>query len=67
MGESAESNLGKTGVDTVSGFTGTITGVSIYLSGYKSYQISPSVKGENEYQEPRWIDAGQVNVANGGA
>lgn len=54
-------NLGKTGEDIITGFTGTITGHVEYLTGCGQYLLAPRSK-DNSYAEPYWYDANRIKI-----
>ena len=55
-------NLGKTGKDVVTGFTGIITGYVEYLTGCNQYLIVPKCKESGIKPEGHWIDDNRVQI-----
>jgi len=57
-------NLGKIGVDRITGFKGTITGYVEYLSGCNQYLLVPKCKKGEENKKPvgEWIDNDRIDI-----
>lgn len=53
--------LGAKAKDNISGFTGTVTGRTEYMTGCKQYLVEASSK-ENAPAEAQWIDEGRLDV-----
>jgi len=53
-------NLGKTGVDRLTGFRGIVTGHCIYISGCNQYLLSPSLGDDGAFREPHWYDEQRI-------
>lgn len=60
--ENLKTLLGKKATDSVTGFTGTITAITNYLSGDVKVCIEPSVNGNNNLVE-EWFDIGRVDIS----
>ena len=58
-------NLGKTGTDIITGFTGIITGYVEYLTGCNQYLIVPKCKKGETGTKPagQWIDDSRVKIS----
>ena len=55
--------LGDVGVDSITGFTGTVTAILICLNGCIRCEIIPKMKkGEKKLPESQWIDQEQLVV-----
>ena len=50
-------NIGDKVRDTVSGFSGTITGETTWQGGRQTFYVQPTVDAKGNYREGRWIDA----------
>jgi hypothetical protein len=48
--------------ETVTGFTGTITGTSFYLTGCNQYLVVPKCKDEFTKAEGIWYDEGRLEL-----
>lgn len=48
--------------DMVTGFTGIVTSVTVFLNGCRRVCICPPAKEDNTFQDERWFDDGQVEV-----
>jgi hypothetical protein len=56
-------NLGKTAVDKITGFTGTVTGAVQYITGCDQYLVTPACNDHDKgkYPEGQWIDENRLN------
>lgn len=54
---------GKTASDKITGFSGTITGVALYISGCHQACLQPKVNEKGENIEARWFDVQRLDVA----
>lgn len=60
-------NLGKSGKDKVTGFTGIIIGVAYYLTGYHQYGLVPqSLKPDGSTIDAHWFDVDRVEIVGAG-
>ncbi len=48
--------------ETVTGFTGTITGTCFYLTGCNQYLVVPKCKDEFTKAEGTWYDEGRLEL-----
>jgi len=49
--------------DSVTGFKGTVTGRTEYVTGCRQYLVQSKMKkGENKYPDARWIDEDRLVV-----
>ena len=46
--------------DTVTGFTGTVTGKVCYITGCDQYLVQPPMNKQGVFIEPRWMDEGRL-------
>ena len=60
-------NLGKTGTDVITGFSGIITGYVEYLTGCNQYLLVPKCKKGEESIKPvgQWIDDSRIKIKEG--
>lgn len=54
--------FGKKAKDKVTGFTGIITGVSMWMYGCNQYCIIPPVDKDGKMGDGQWFDEGRVEV-----
>ena len=57
-----EEHFGKRGVDRVTGFTGTISGLCIYAYGCTQYLLTPKVDKDGKIQDGQWFDVSRIAV-----
>ncbi len=57
--------LGQKAKDKISGFTGTITGHSEYITGCDQYCIAPESES-NKLESSQWFDEGRIQVIGEG-
>lgn len=62
MTEQAPPQLGDEVEDTITGFRGTVTGYTKWLTGCDTVQIQPRVDKEGKVPEPRTADVPVVRV-----
>ena len=55
-------NIGKVGMDKVTGFKGIITGKCDYLYGCSQYLLTPKVSKEGGKQDGGWFDEGRIEI-----
>lgn len=55
-------NLGKTGVDVISGFEGTILAYIQYYTGCNQYLLVPKVDKDGKAREGEWYDESRVKI-----
>ncbi len=55
-------NRGKWAKDTVTGFSGVITGYATYLTGCGQYSILPGYEGKGSYPTACWIDETRIEI-----
>ncbi len=55
-----EIKLGDIVVETITGFRGTVTGLTKYLSGYENCLVQPSCKENGEFVEGEWFETCQL-------
>jgi len=48
--------------DNITGFSGTVTAVAIYLNGCIRYQVQPELDEHGHYQESQMIDEEQLEI-----
>lgn len=56
--------LGKSGVDRVTGFAGTICSVSFDLFGCVQCVLTPPVDKDGKLQDGRWLDVNRILISN---
>ena len=59
-------NLGKKARDMVTGFEGTIVGITIYLFGCNCYGLAPKVGKDGKLGETMWFDEGRIDITGEG-
>jgi hypothetical protein len=59
---SQSKDLGKQGKDVVTGFTGTVTGYCMYLTGCHQILLTPKCKEDGTAADSRWIDIDRVEL-----
>lgn len=57
----AEPQFGDTARDTITGFTGIVTGRCNYITGCDQILLAPPAK-DNEYKRSEWFDLDRVEV-----
>lgn len=58
--------FGSKAKDKVTGFSGIITGRSIWMYGCDQYCITPSVDKEGKLMEGKWFDEGRLEIIGKG-
>jgi hypothetical protein len=56
--------LGRTAVDTISGFTGVVTCISVNLTGCDQAHLQPPVAQDGKKQEGGWFDVTRLEVTD---
>ena len=56
-------NIGLTGTDNITGFTGVAVGYCTYISGCNQILLSPKVGKDGTYKEGMWIDEQRITFA----
>lgn len=56
--------LGKTAKDKVTGFAGTVTGVSFDLYGCIQVVITPSLSKDGKVEDGRWLDINRIEITS---
>ncbi|AHK11767.1 hypothetical protein S144_53 [Shewanella sp. phage 1/44] len=59
-----KTNMGKTGRDIITGFTGIITGVASYITGCDQYSLAGKAKDDN-VGTTMWVDVNRVEINDG--
>lgn len=59
------SDFGKTAVDQVTGFKGTITGYAEYISGCAQVLIVPKVADNGSFVDGQWFDVQRTSILKG--
>jgi hypothetical protein len=54
--------LGQKVKDHITGFSGTVTGRTEYITGCKQILIQPPVKEDGTFVDGRWMDEDRLNV-----
>ncbi|AUR84416.1 TMhelix containing protein [Vibrio phage 1.055.O._10N.286.55.E9] len=54
-------NLGKTGTDLVTGFSGIITGVASYITGCDQYSLMGKASGDST-GNTIWVDVNRIAI-----
>ena len=57
-----ESVFGKTVKDKISGFTGTVTGGSSYITGCVQLLVQPRLKEDGSFNDARWFDEDRLEI-----
>lgn len=57
--------LGTTGKDRITGFTGTVTAFAQYISGCHQVLLTPKLDYEGGFREPQWFDVQRVERTDG--
>lgn len=62
--ENLRNNLGKTGTDIITGFSGIITAAACYITGCDQYSLTAEVK--DNYTEGRqgWFDVNRIEISD---
>ena len=60
MNVEPEFENGEKVVDKISGFEGTVLGISIYYNGCVRYMVQPLVGDDGTYREYEWVDEEQL-------
>lgn len=55
-------SLGDKVTESVTGFSGTITGIADYLTGCSQACVQPPTGEKNDWQEARWFDVDRLTV-----
>ena len=58
-----EENFGRIGTDIITGFTGIITGVTLYVYGCEQYCIIPKITKDGKRQDCEWFDVSRIKVS----
>lgn len=59
--------LGQKAEDKITGFYGTITGRSQFLTGCDQYCLAPPITpGANEIKQSEWFDEGRIKILGPG-
>ncbi len=61
-GTTMKYELGSTAVDTITGFTGVITGYAKYLTGGDQYLVLPKCEETGKYPDGQWFDENRLEV-----
>lgn len=56
-------NMGLTGTDKITGFTGLMTGFCAYLTGCNQVLLSPKVDKTGKPQDAHWFDEQRITWA----
>lgn len=56
-------NLGLTGTDSITGFTGVATGFCSYLTGCNQILLTPKTDKEGKIKEGQWFDEQRIGWA----
>jgi len=59
-------DLGKKGKDKITGFTGILTGRSIWLYGCDQYCLTPEVDKDGKLNDGKWFDEGRIEITGEG-
>lgn len=59
----SKSNMGRTGRDIITGFTGIITGVASYITGCDQYSLAGKANDDN-VGTTMWVDVNRVEIDN---
>jgi hypothetical protein len=59
MSKFNKADFGKEVEDKITGFTGTIIGISSYITGCDQILVQPAFK-KNEWKESRWFDDDRI-------
>lgn len=54
--------LGQTGTDIITGFTGVVTGYVSYLNGYNQVLLAPKVAKDMSARDAHWFDEQRVKI-----
>lgn len=57
--------MGKQAQDTMTGFSGKITGYADYITGCAQFLMQPFVKEDGEFVEARWFDEQRIKILEG--
>lgn len=57
-----ELEFGKKAKDKITGFTGTLTGYSSFITGCDQYCIVPKAKEEHVCPEGKWFDVNRIEI-----
>lgn len=57
-------SIGKEATDTITGFSGLVTGYTEYISGCAQLLLAPKVKKGGEFIEARWFDEQRLVMAD---
>jgi len=55
-------NLGKQGLDKITGFTGIITSVHFYITGCAQYGLQPRIGADGKVPDKGYFDQGRVLI-----
>ena len=55
-------NCGNTARDIITGFSGTITGMAVYIAGRRQICLSPNVNRDGKPIEPLWFDIDRIAI-----
>ena len=61
-----EIRMGMVARDKVTGFTGIVAGISIYLYGCAQLLLTPKCKEDGSYNEGRWFDEARIEYVKEG-
>lgn len=59
-------NFGKKAKDKVTGFTGIITALTVYMYGCEQYLITPPVDKDGKRVNGEWFDSGRIELIDDG-
>lgn len=48
--------------DTITGFEGTVTGYTLFITGCAQYSVQPRIKTDGDFVEGRWIDEDRLEL-----
>lgn len=57
-------DLGAEVVDKVTGFKGTVTGISVFLNGCARVLVQPKCAEDGALKDPSWFDEPQLEVVD---
>lgn len=62
---SAEIQIGQSGRDRVTGFSGTCVGIATYISGCTQACIAPKIGNDGAFRQSEWFDIQRIAVEDG--